>query len=170
VQAFFTTQYLEAHPEDATLVNTLQDLIASQIPLLDLCIQIHRQKAPSSLMPFQQRLEECFAEMQNHVESKYGKKVIAAHVIHSVRKVHQWCTDVFFSCYFVYLIVLYVSYCKANCIADFIFHRIVFQIEMKILVRCIFYITHTSYKESHLYGSCKLHLKFSIKYRYDGMV
>ncbi|XP_033607516.1 dedicator of cytokinesis protein 1 isoform X3 [Cryptotermes secundus] len=73
-KAFFTTQYLEAHPEDAVLINKLQDLIASQIPLLELCIQIHRQRAPPSLMPFQQRLEECFAEMQNHVESKYGKK------------------------------------------------------------------------------------------------
>jgi hypothetical protein len=80
VQAFFTTQYLESHPEDAGLINKLQDLIASQIPLLDLCIQIHRQRAPPSLMPFQQRLEECFAEMQNHVESKYGKKVIAARI------------------------------------------------------------------------------------------
>jgi hypothetical protein len=48
-------------------------------------------------MPFHQRLEECFAEMQNHVESKYGTKVIATRVIHSVRKVHQWCIDVFFS-------------------------------------------------------------------------
>jgi hypothetical protein len=66
---------MEAHPEDATLIIKLQDLIASQIPLLDLCIQIHRQRAPPSLAPFQQRLEECFADMQNHVESKYGKKV-----------------------------------------------------------------------------------------------
>jgi hypothetical protein len=80
VQAFFTTQYVEAHPEDAVLVNKLKDLIASQIPLLDLCIQIHRRRAPTSLIPFQQRIEECFAQMQNHVESKYGKKVIAAYI------------------------------------------------------------------------------------------
>ncbi|XP_069695131.1 dedicator of cytokinesis protein 1 isoform X3 [Periplaneta americana] len=73
-KAFFTPEYLEIHPEDATLVTKLQDLIASQIPLLDVCIQIHRQKAPPSLGPFQQRLEECFAEMQSHVEAKYGKK------------------------------------------------------------------------------------------------
>ncbi|GFG33105.1 hypothetical protein Cfor_10663, partial [Coptotermes formosanus] len=74
-KAFFTPEYLEAHPEDAVLITKLQDLIASQIPLLDLCIQIHRQRAPPSLGPFQKRLEECFAEMQNHVESKYGKKL-----------------------------------------------------------------------------------------------
>ncbi|PSN51994.1 Dedicator of cytokinesis protein 1 [Blattella germanica] len=73
-KAFFTTEYLEAHPEDASLVTKLKDLIASQIPLLELCVQIHRQKAPPSLGPFHQRLEECFLEMQKHVEAKYGKK------------------------------------------------------------------------------------------------
>jgi hypothetical protein len=93
VQAFFTPEYMEAHPEDAALITKLQDLIASQIPLLDLCIHIHRQRAPPSLGPFQQRLEECFAEMQNHVESKYGKKVTEMQInINTGEKVHQWNT------------------------------------------------------------------------------
>jgi hypothetical protein len=95
LQAFFTPEYLEVHPEDEALVTKLQDLIASQIPLLDLCIQIHRQRAPASLGPFQQRLEECFAEMQNHVESKYGKKVTEIQIsMKTGVKVHQWYTCV----------------------------------------------------------------------------
>jgi hypothetical protein len=143
VQAFFTNQYLEAHPEDAVLINKLQDLIASQIPLLDLCIQIHRQRAPPSLMPFQQRLEECFAEMQNHVESKYGKKVIAAYINTNESVEYIQFSICVLSLLFCVPHNTGFYYCKANCTADFRFHRMVFQREMKILVRSVFYTIYT---------------------------
>lgn len=66
---------MEKHPEDVDLINTLKDLIASQIPLLDIGIQIHGQRAPPSLAPLQKRMEEQFYEMKIRIEEKYGKKV-----------------------------------------------------------------------------------------------
>nr|CAD7428798.1 unnamed protein product [Timema monikensis] len=73
-KAFFQPEYAETHSDDVASIDKLKDLIASQIPLLEVAIQLHRQRAPVSLGPFQQRLEECFSDMQTHVEHNYGKK------------------------------------------------------------------------------------------------
>ncbi|XP_062554821.1 dedicator of cytokinesis protein 1 isoform X3 [Armigeres subalbatus] len=72
--AFLTPEYLIKYPEDDHLVARLKDLIASQIPLLDVGIQVHKAKAPDSLMPFHERLETCFAGLQPTIEAKYGKR------------------------------------------------------------------------------------------------
>lgn len=74
-EAFLTPEYLETHEQEEHLVEKLKELIASQIPLLDIALTVHRAKAPPSLMPFHERLEKCFAEMQANVELKYGKRV-----------------------------------------------------------------------------------------------
>ncbi|XP_049862449.1 dedicator of cytokinesis protein 1 isoform X3 [Schistocerca gregaria] len=74
-KAFFTDEYLESHPDDGPSVKMLKDLIAYQVPLLEIAIALHRQRAPPSLAPIQQRMEDCFSEIQSHVEEKYGKKV-----------------------------------------------------------------------------------------------
>jgi dedicator of cytokinesis protein 1 len=66
---------VDQNPRDRTLVEKLKDLIASQVPLLEIAISVHRSKAPPNLMPFQERLEKCFNEMQISVETKYGKRV-----------------------------------------------------------------------------------------------
>lgn len=68
-------EYTAAHPEEAKQLAKLKDLIASQVPLLEIGVQLHKQRAPISLGPFQQRLEQCFREMQVQVEAKHGKKV-----------------------------------------------------------------------------------------------
>ncbi|XP_017848453.1 dedicator of cytokinesis protein 1 isoform X2 [Drosophila busckii] len=73
-EAFLTDEYLEQHAEDKELVEELKELIASQIPLLSIAIRLHRQKAPESLKALQDHLERCFADMQQHVESRYGRK------------------------------------------------------------------------------------------------
>ncbi|KAL1137917.1 hypothetical protein AAG570_009612 [Ranatra chinensis] len=73
-KAFFTPEYEEKHKEEATEIAQLKELIAKQIPLLEVGIKIHGELAPASLVPFQQRLEHCFKEMQIHVESNYGVK------------------------------------------------------------------------------------------------
>lgn len=72
--AFFTDEYAELNPNDEPLIETLKDLIAQQVPLLDAAIFVHRTKAPVALMPFHERLEKCFGEMQAKIESKYGKR------------------------------------------------------------------------------------------------
>ena len=74
-EAFLTAEYLEKRPDDGYLVAKLKDLIASQIPLLEVAISVHGMKAPQSLMPFHERLEKCFSEVQTRVEEKYGKRV-----------------------------------------------------------------------------------------------
>ncbi|XP_075145511.1 dedicator of cytokinesis protein myoblast city isoform X3 [Haematobia irritans] len=72
--AFLVPEYLEDHPDDKYLVEELKDLMASQIPLLEIAIALHKQKAPESLKLFHERMESCFADMQANVESKYGKR------------------------------------------------------------------------------------------------
>lgn len=73
-EAFLTEEYLEMNPGDASFVEHLKNLIADQIPILDVALSVHRMKVQSNLMPFHERLEECFIKMQAHVESKYGKR------------------------------------------------------------------------------------------------
>ncbi|XP_021694043.1 dedicator of cytokinesis protein 1 isoform X3 [Aedes aegypti] len=72
--AFLSPEYLIRYPEDDHLVARLKDQIASQIPLLEVAIQVHKAKAPDSLMPFHERLETCFAGLQPTIEAKYGKR------------------------------------------------------------------------------------------------
>lgn len=74
-EAFFTEEYKIHHNDDLVLLQKLKDLIADQIPLLELCVQIHKEKAPANLQPLQKRLEDCFAKMQESVVEKYGKGV-----------------------------------------------------------------------------------------------
>uniref|UniRef100_A0A1Q3FGS7 Putative signaling protein n=1 Tax=Culex tarsalis TaxID=7177 RepID=A0A1Q3FGS7_CULTA len=73
-EAFLTPEYLLKCPNDDHLVARLKDLIASQIPLLEVAILVHKMKTPASLLPFHDRLEKCFAGIQSSVEAKYGKR------------------------------------------------------------------------------------------------
>lgn len=75
-EAFFTEEYEKHHQDDLVLLQRLKDLIADQIPLLDLCVKIHKEKAPENLQPLQKRLEDCFEKMQESVIEKYGEGVI----------------------------------------------------------------------------------------------
>lgn len=74
-EAFLTPEYLIKYPEDDHLVARLKDLIASQMPLLEVAILVHKMKAPANLMPFHERLETCFAGIQPTIEAKYGKRI-----------------------------------------------------------------------------------------------
>lgn len=75
LQAFFTLEYERRHPEDAEDLSRLKDLIASLIPLLEVGIQIHGQRAPPSLAPLHKVMLEQFAEMKRQTEEKYGRRV-----------------------------------------------------------------------------------------------
>lgn len=74
-KAFFNNEYQEKHPDDTVLIDKLKNLIAEQIPLLEVGIQVHKERAPPSLLPLQQKLEECFTTMKINAEEKYGKRV-----------------------------------------------------------------------------------------------
>lgn len=73
-KAFFCDEYLSSHSNDEQLVHKLKDLIASQIPLLEAGVALHRQRAPQSLGPLHEHLEESFIKMKSEIETKYGKK------------------------------------------------------------------------------------------------
>lgn len=73
-EAFLIDEYLKMNPNDLHLVEKLKNLIADQIPILEVALSVHRMKVPSDLQPLHDRLEECFNKMQTHVESKYGKR------------------------------------------------------------------------------------------------
>jgi dedicator of cytokinesis protein 1 len=73
-EAFLVEDYLKLNPSDQVLVEKLKNLIADQIPILEVALLVHRAKVPSDLLPLHERLEECFLKMQAHVESCYGKR------------------------------------------------------------------------------------------------
>lgn len=72
-EAFLTQEYQETHPGELVEVLALKQLIAEQIPLLEVALRVHRAKASPDLARLQERLELCFAQMQASVELKYGK-------------------------------------------------------------------------------------------------
>lgn len=74
-KAFLNTEYRDFHPDESSDLLRLEGLIAEQIPLLGVGLQLHKTRAPGELGPFHQRLEQCFVSMRNQVESKYGKRV-----------------------------------------------------------------------------------------------
>lgn len=74
-KAFLNAAYREAHPESSSDLLKLEGLIAEQIPLLGVGLQLHKSRAPLELQPFHQRLEQCFNSMRTQVEAKYGKRV-----------------------------------------------------------------------------------------------
>lgn len=74
-KAFLNPTYKAAHADEAADLTKLENLIAEQIPLLGVGVQLHRVRAPTELAPFQQRLEQCFASMKTQVEAKYGRRV-----------------------------------------------------------------------------------------------
>lgn len=74
-KAFLNSEYRNSHLEETSDLLKLEGLIAEQIPLLSIGVQLHKMRAPPELTPFHQRLEQCFASMRNQVEAKYGKRV-----------------------------------------------------------------------------------------------
>lgn len=77
-EIFFTEDYLtkqnnNGKEEDRLRqVNRLKALIADQIPLLEVGVQVHRERTDISLQPLHNRLEELFAKMKESVQKKYG--------------------------------------------------------------------------------------------------
>ena len=73
-KAFLNPEYRNSHPEESSDLLRLEGLIAEQIPVLGVGVQLHKARAPPELTPFHQRLEQCFASMRSQVETKYGKR------------------------------------------------------------------------------------------------
>ena len=74
-KAFLNDEYKEEHPAEIKDLAKLEDLIAEQIPLLGIGVQLHKMRASSELAPFHQHLEQCYITMRTQVEARYGKRV-----------------------------------------------------------------------------------------------
>lgn len=62
------------NPGDVAFVERLKNLLAEQVPIIEVALNVHRVKVSADLLPLHERLDECFTKMQMHVESKYGKR------------------------------------------------------------------------------------------------
>lgn len=74
-KAFLNAEYREARPDETVDLERLENLIAEQIPLLGVGVQLHKARASPELAPFHQHLEQCYATMRAQVEARYGKRV-----------------------------------------------------------------------------------------------
>ena len=73
-RAFFSTEFRAANPEQRERLVMLENLLAEQIPLLELGIKIHDAKKSEDLKPLHDRLTIMFHQMKEHVEAKYGAR------------------------------------------------------------------------------------------------
>jgi len=73
-KAFFSDDFRSANPEQRENLVMLENLMAEQIPLLEVGITIHEAKRPEELRPLHERLTIMFKQMKEHVESKYGRR------------------------------------------------------------------------------------------------
>ncbi|XP_065350993.1 dedicator of cytokinesis protein 1 isoform X4 [Cloeon dipterum] len=71
-KAFFNTDFMDANPDQQPGVIKLKDLMASQIPVIEVGLQLHQRLVPDNMLPFHQKVEEQFVILKNEVESKYG--------------------------------------------------------------------------------------------------
>lgn len=55
-------------------VAKLKELIASQVPLLELAITVHDERAPESVRPLHEHLVTSFRRLRESLESKYGRR------------------------------------------------------------------------------------------------
>lgn len=89
-QAFFTPEYLLNHKEEQQLIEELKNLIASQIPLLDIGIKLHGHRESLSSCDLQCHLVKCFRKLKKHTEKNYGEKVNAVNELSIKRyKLHR---------------------------------------------------------------------------------
>lgn len=77
-EVFFTDDYRARHStsKEEAKIAKLKTLIAEQIPLLEVGIQVHRERADASMQPLHNRLEDLFVKMKESVQKKYGEATV----------------------------------------------------------------------------------------------
>ena len=88
-KAFFTDKYKNENPQDTGKIQQLKELIADQIPLLGLGMDIHEKKVPGDLIRLHEQMETLFQEMKKTVEEKYGKRTCRKFSLEFVRPTNQ---------------------------------------------------------------------------------
>ena len=65
---------MQENPDNEKGILELKELIAQQVPLLEVALVVHRSRVREDMQPLQEHLDESFTQMRNHVESKYGHR------------------------------------------------------------------------------------------------
>ncbi|CAH2059705.1 unnamed protein product, partial [Iphiclides podalirius] len=73
-RAFLTASYEARRPEHASLLAQLRDLIADQVPLLKMGLEVHRARLSPEMQALHEHMEACFARVQRHVHQRYGRR------------------------------------------------------------------------------------------------
>ncbi|XP_045539887.1 dedicator of cytokinesis protein 1 [Papilio machaon] len=73
-RAFLTPAYETRRPEHLPLLNQLRDLIADQVPLLKMGLEVHKARISPALQGLHEHMELCFQRVQTHVHQRYGRK------------------------------------------------------------------------------------------------
>ncbi|CAB4057264.1 DOCK1 [Lepeophtheirus salmonis] len=73
-KAFFFESYIQEHPDHEDKIRLLKNLIAEQIPDLDILLQLHDHKKRPELNEFHESLVKMFETIRNEVEERYGKR------------------------------------------------------------------------------------------------
>ncbi|XP_040577137.1 dedicator of cytokinesis protein 1 [Lepeophtheirus salmonis] len=73
-KAFFSESYIQEHPDHEDKIRLLKNLIAEQIPDLDILLQLHDHKKRPELNEFHESLVKMFETIRNEVEERYGKR------------------------------------------------------------------------------------------------
>ena len=71
---FSAPRYMQENPDNEKGILELKELIAQQVPLLEVALVVHRSRVREDMQPLQEHLDESFTQMRNHVESKYGHR------------------------------------------------------------------------------------------------
>ncbi|ESO09209.1 hypothetical protein HELRODRAFT_109536 [Helobdella robusta] len=75
-KVFYTEGYLKDRtPEERKMVDCLKRCTTLQVIILREALNLHSERAPENLKPFQSHLEQRYAEMKNTLEKEYGIKV-----------------------------------------------------------------------------------------------
>jgi len=73
-EAFCNPLFLQLHPGKTKLVDKLQDLLASQIPILEEGLRIHGENVSLDLLPFHEKLQDCFRTFKSRIVTAYGDR------------------------------------------------------------------------------------------------
>ncbi len=73
-KAFFSESYVHENPEHGDSIRVLKNLIAEQVPLLDVGLRIHEYKKTDDLRQLHNKMESMFGALRREVEEKYGRR------------------------------------------------------------------------------------------------
>ena len=92
-KAFFDSDYEVIHSEDHESLKQLRNLIAEQVPLLEVGLSIQKDKISPNLKPLQDHLEVQMKLMKRNIEDKYGCRELPKEISDMINHKKKTVTD-----------------------------------------------------------------------------